>query len=67
MARDVISGKKIISLAVTEPQAGSDVAGLLTTAERDGGPSLCLWLVWFGLQTRLTARRVVVVVVVWWL
>lgn len=36
VARDVIEGKKIISLAVTEPQAGSDVAGLLTTAERDG-------------------------------
>jgi len=32
------SGKKIMSLAVTEPYAGSDVAGLLTTAvrERDG-------------------------------
>ena len=31
------SGKKIMSLAVTEPYAGSDVAGLLTTAvkERD--------------------------------
>lgn len=33
-ARDVITGKKIMSLAVTEPQAGSDVANLLTTAEK---------------------------------
>lgn len=29
-------GKKILALAVTEPQAGSDVADLKTTAERDG-------------------------------
>lgn len=35
-ARDVITGKKILALAVTEPQAGSDVADLKTTAERDG-------------------------------
>jgi acyl-CoA dehydrogenase len=35
-ARDVITGKKIMALAVTEPQAGSDVANLLTTAVRDG-------------------------------
>ena len=35
-ARDVITGKKIMALAVTEPQAGSDVANLTTTAERDG-------------------------------
>lgn len=32
VARDVITGKKIMSLAVTEPYAGSDVAGLMTTA-----------------------------------
>jgi acyl-CoA dehydrogenase len=32
VARDVITGKVIMSLAVTEPYAGSDVAGLLTTA-----------------------------------
>jgi len=32
VARDVISGKKIMSLAVTEPYVGSDVAGLRTTA-----------------------------------
>jgi len=36
VARDVISGKKIMSLAVTEPYAGSDVAGLQTTAVKDG-------------------------------
>jgi len=35
-ARDVITGKKIMALAVTEPTAGSDVANLSTTAERDG-------------------------------
>jgi len=36
VARDVITGKKVISLAVTEPFAGSDVAGLTTTARREG-------------------------------
>eukprot|EP01006_Ploeotia_vitrea_P044163 TRINITY_DN66815_c6_g9_i1.p1 TRINITY_DN66815_c6_g9~~TRINITY_DN66815_c6_g9_i1.p1 ORF type:complete len:525 (-),score=279.30 TRINITY_DN66815_c6_g9_i1:461-1987(-) len=36
VARDVITGKKIMSLAVTEPYAGSDVAGLKTTAVRQG-------------------------------
>ena len=30
-----LSGKKIMSLAVTEPYAGSDVAGLLTTAVKE--------------------------------
>lgn len=35
VCRDVITGKKIMSLAVTEPFAGSDVAGLLTTAVKD--------------------------------
>ncbi len=32
VARDVITGKSIMSLAVTEPYVGSDVAGLRTTA-----------------------------------
>eukprot|EP00050_Salpingoeca_kvevrii_P002050 m.186207 g.186207 ORF g.186207 m.186207 type:complete len:520 (+) comp10525_c0_seq6:1514-3073(+) len=32
----VLDGTKFIALAVSEPQAGSDVAGLLTTAVRDG-------------------------------
>lgn len=36
VARDVITGKKIMSLAVTEPYAGSDVAGLKTTARKEG-------------------------------
>jgi alkylation response protein AidB-like acyl-CoA dehydrogenase/predicted heme/steroid binding protein len=36
VARDVITGKKIMSLAVTEPYAGSDVAALKTTAVRQG-------------------------------
>lgn len=32
----VLSGKKRISLAITEPGAGSDVANITTTAKRDG-------------------------------
>ena len=34
---DIIAGKKITAVAVTEPDAGSDVAGMRTTAKRDGG------------------------------
>lgn len=34
---DIIAGKKITAVAVTEPDAGSDVAGLRTTAKKDGG------------------------------
>lgn len=33
---DVLAGRKISALAVTEPGAGSDVAQLVTTAKRDG-------------------------------
>ncbi len=33
---DLISGKKICAVAVTEPGAGSDVAGIRTTAVADG-------------------------------
>jgi acyl-CoA dehydrogenase len=33
----VLAGEKISALAITEPEAGSDVAGLLTTAKRAGG------------------------------
>ncbi len=36
VARPVLAGAKIVSLAVTEPGGGSDVAGLRTRAERDG-------------------------------
>ena len=36
VARDVITGKKIMSLAVTEPGAGSDVANITTTARKEG-------------------------------
>lgn len=36
VCRDVITGKKIMSLAVTEPYIGSDVANLRTTAVDDG-------------------------------
>jgi acyl-CoA dehydrogenase len=33
---EIISGKKISALAITEPSGGSDVANLRTTAKRDG-------------------------------
>jgi alkylation response protein AidB-like acyl-CoA dehydrogenase len=33
---DVVAGRSILALAMTEPGAGSDVAGLATTARRDG-------------------------------
>jgi acyl-CoA dehydrogenase len=33
---DIIAGKKIVAVAVTEPGAGSDVKGIRTTARRDG-------------------------------
>jgi alkylation response protein AidB-like acyl-CoA dehydrogenase len=36
VAPDVFMGRKMIALAISEPQAGSDVAGLQTTATRDG-------------------------------
>jgi alkylation response protein AidB-like acyl-CoA dehydrogenase len=36
VARDVISGKKVHALAITEPYAGSDVAAIQTTARREG-------------------------------
>ena len=36
VARACITGEKVICLAVTEPYAGSDVAGIRTTAVRDG-------------------------------
>ena len=36
VCRDVVTGKKNICLAISEPFAGSDVAGLKTTAVRDG-------------------------------
>lgn len=36
VARPALAGEKIICLAVTEPDAGSDVAGLTTRAVRDG-------------------------------
>src|SRR5207253_4946527 len=34
--RPTIEGTKIGSLAITEPDGGSDVAGIRTTAKRDG-------------------------------
>jgi acyl-CoA dehydrogenase len=36
VARPVLAGDRIVSLAVTEPGGGSDVAGLRTRAVRDG-------------------------------
>src|ERR1700688_5038224 len=33
---DVVAGKKIVAIGVTEPGAGSDVKGIRTTARRDG-------------------------------
>jgi acyl-CoA dehydrogenase len=36
VARPVLAGEAICSLAITEPDAGSDVAGLATRAVRDG-------------------------------
>merc|ERR1711924_566188 len=35
-ARDCLSGDKVICLAITEPTAGSDVANLKCTAEKQG-------------------------------
>merc|ERR1719174_883457 len=34
VGKDVLSGRKRICLAITEPSGGSDVAGMLTTAEK---------------------------------
>ena len=34
---DVVAGRRICAVAVTEPGAGSDVKGIRTTARRDGG------------------------------
>lgn len=34
--RDVVAGKKIVAVCVTEPFAGSDVKGIRTTARREG-------------------------------
>jgi acyl-CoA dehydrogenase len=34
---DVVAGKKIVAVGVTEPGAGSDVKAIRTTARRDGG------------------------------
>lgn len=33
----IIAGEKIVAVAVTEPDAGSDVKGIRTTARREGG------------------------------
>ncbi len=33
---DIIAGRRIVAVAVTEPDAGSDVKGIRTTARRDG-------------------------------
>ncbi len=41
---DVISGKKITAVAVTEPDAGSDVKGIRTTARRERSGSGDEWV-----------------------
>ncbi|HEY0439734.1 MAG TPA: acyl-CoA dehydrogenase family protein [Xanthobacteraceae bacterium] len=33
---DIVAGRKIVAVAVTEPDAGSDVKGIRSTARRDG-------------------------------
>jgi acyl-CoA dehydrogenase len=38
--RRVIAGELITAVGITEPGAGSDVAGIRTTAKRDGDPGL---------------------------
>jgi acyl-CoA dehydrogenase len=39
LLRDVVSGKRIAGFALTEPEAGSDVASMRTTARRERGES----------------------------
>lgn len=34
---DIVAGRKIVAVAVTEPDAGSDVKGIRTTARHEGG------------------------------
>lgn len=36
VCKPVITGEKVLALAITEPYVGSDVAGMRTTARRDG-------------------------------
>jgi alkylation response protein AidB-like acyl-CoA dehydrogenase len=36
IARDIVTGKKLIALAVSEPYVGSDVAGMRSTAKKEG-------------------------------
>lgn len=36
IAPEVLMGRKFIALAISEPNAGSDVAGLMTTAKKEG-------------------------------
>jgi alkylation response protein AidB-like acyl-CoA dehydrogenase len=37
VVRDVVTGKKSICLAISEPGAGSDVANIQATAKKEGG------------------------------
>merc|ERR1719499_2785415 len=62
ICKDVISGKKFISLMISEPGFGSDVAGIATTAIRDGDHYIVngtkkwisggLWSEWFTTAVR---------------
>src|SRR5260370_5582316 len=48
---EILSGRKISALAITEPSGGSDVANLCTTARRDGD-----FYIWNGEKSVITPR-----------
>merc|ERR1719499_1467322 len=62
VCRDVITGKKFASLMISEPGFGSDVAGIETTAVRDGDVFVVngtkkwitggMWSTWFTTAVR---------------
>jgi acyl-CoA dehydrogenase len=58
VVKPVLTGEKCISLAISEPTAGSDVAGLKATAERQGDHYLLngqkKWITW---ATHADVRR----------
>jgi alkylation response protein AidB-like acyl-CoA dehydrogenase len=65
--KDCLQGKKFICLAITEPYAGSDVAGMRTTAVKD--PSGKFYVVngekkWCVARCRVTLHSVVCAVCV---
>jgi alkylation response protein AidB-like acyl-CoA dehydrogenase len=62
VAAPVVAGRAFISLAISEPGAGSDVAALVTSAERRGDVYVvngtkkwitgCMWADWFTVAVR---------------